>query len=119
VIQRRARRIDLSCMATDPLSAHLGATERLVALRFAGNRLVGRDVVETAMPPRALSPRGLQVLQLLAEGMTNSEIAARIYVAPETVKKHVAAVLNALGAENRAHAVAIAFRRGLLASGCA
>jgi len=68
-----------------------------------------------ASPARPrLSRRGREVLALLAEGYDNKEIARRLHVGPETVKTHVRNVLVALNARNRAHAVAIAFRSGLL-----
>ncbi|MER3487645.1 MAG: hypothetical protein C4307_02360 [Chloroflexota bacterium] len=61
-----------------------------------------------------LSARGRQVLRLLANGYGNKEIALVLRVGPETVKTHVRNVLVALNARNRAHAVAIAYRLGLL-----
>ena len=61
-----------------------------------------------------MSPRRRQVLALVAEGLTNQEIADRLGIRPETVKTHVRAILSELGARNRAHAVTLGFRRGLL-----
>ena len=63
---------------------------------------------------RALSERECEVLVLVAEGYTSKDIGGKLYVAEETVKSHVANVLGYLGARNRAHAVAIAIRKGLL-----
>lgn len=57
------------------------------------------------------------MLALLAEGYGNKEIAQRLQVGPETVKTHLRNVLVALNARNRAHAVAIALRAGLIGSG--
>jgi DNA-binding NarL/FixJ family response regulator len=61
------------------------------------------------------SRRELEVLELIAEGFSNRHIADRLCLSVETVKSHVRALLKKLGANSRAHAVAIAFREGLLA----
>lgn len=58
-----------------------------------------------------LSLREQQVLQLVAEGLTNFEIGQKLIVAEETVKSHIRKVLNKTGAKTRAQAVAIAMRR--------
>jgi DNA-binding NarL/FixJ family response regulator len=71
-------------------------------------------VARVDAPPTHLSPRARQVLRLLAEGFENKEIAIALRVTPETIKSHVKNLLTCLGAKNRAHAVAIAFRRDLL-----
>ena len=60
-----------------------------------------------------LSPRELDVLRLLASGMPNKEIAARLNLAPRTAANHVAAVLAKLGVQSRAAAAAFAVRHGL------
>jgi len=62
----------------------------------------------------ALTPRELEVLQLLAEGMANKAIAARLGISDQTVKFHVAAICGKLGAANRTDAVRRAFKRGLV-----
>jgi DNA-binding NarL/FixJ family response regulator len=61
-----------------------------------------------------LTPRELEVLQLLAEGMANKAIAGRLGISDQTVKFHVAAICGKLGAANRTDAVRRAFRRGLV-----
>jgi len=60
-----------------------------------------------------LSPREREVLRLLAAGMSNKEIATRLYVTTETVKKHLGSVYRKLGVDSRAQAVAHAVRKGL------
>lgn len=62
----------------------------------------------------ALTSRELDVLRLLAAGLTNREIGARLFLSPETVKTHLQSLYRKLGVEGRAHAVAIALRRGYL-----
>jgi DNA-binding NarL/FixJ family response regulator len=63
----------------------------------------------------ALTPRESQVLHLLADGLPNKAIAARLGIGDETVKFHLAAVFGKLGATNRTDAVRQAIRRGLVA----
>lgn len=61
-----------------------------------------------------LTPREHEVLQLMAEGLSNAEIAARLVVGVETVRTHVASVLAKLGARDRTQAVVFALTRGIL-----
>jgi pimeloyl-ACP methyl ester carboxylesterase/DNA-binding CsgD family transcriptional regulator len=65
----------------------------------------------------ALSTRELEVLALLAEGMTNAQIAEALVVAPATVSRHVHNLLNKLGMNRRAEAAVYAARHGLAESG--
>jgi two-component system nitrate/nitrite response regulator NarL len=62
----------------------------------------------------ALTAREVQVLELLAEGLPNKAIAARLGISDQTVKFHVAAISGKLGAHNRTEAVRLAVRRGLV-----
>jgi NarL family two-component system response regulator LiaR len=61
-----------------------------------------------------LSSRELQVLALVAEGLSNEEIAEQLVISPYTVKNHVSACISKLGANNRTQAVKIAIDNGLL-----
>lgn len=64
--------------------------------------------------PTTLTVRQRHVLQLLAQGSPNKQIARELGISPATVKAHVAQVLAALGAGNRTEAVMVAHQRGLL-----
>ncbi len=61
-----------------------------------------------------LTPREVQVLELLAEGLPNKAIAARLHISDQTVKFHVSSISGKLGAANRTDAVRRAVRRGLI-----
>lgn len=63
---------------------------------------------------RRLTDRELEILQLLADGHENNEIARRLYISLETVKTHVRRLLKKLEARSRTHAVAIALRQKLV-----
>ena len=75
------------------------------------------ELVDPRVPRRRpLSNREYQVLQLVADGLSNQHIAESMFVSVETVRSHIKSMLRKLEARDRAHAVAIGFRLGLLAS---
>jgi DNA-binding NarL/FixJ family response regulator len=61
-----------------------------------------------------LTPREIEVLELLAEGLPNKAIGVRLKISDQTVKFHVASIIGKLGASNRTDAVRLAVRRGLV-----
>ncbi len=65
------------------------------------------------LPPAKLTPRQLQVLQLLMQGQPNKLIARALGLTEGTVKIHVAAILRTLQARNRTEAVVVARRLGI------
>jgi DNA-binding NarL/FixJ family response regulator len=76
------------------------------------------DVIPFQAPLKELeqepTPREIEVLQLISEGLVNREIGRLLFLSEETVKSHVRHLLAKLHARSRAHAVAVGFRRGLL-----
>lgn len=69
---------------------------------------------ESASPADALTPRELEVLTLVAEGLANKAIASQLGISDHTVKFHINAVMNKLGAQSRTEAVVRATRLGLI-----
>jgi len=61
-----------------------------------------------------LSSRELEVLKLMVEGQSNSEIAARLYLSHNTIKTHVRGIFNKLGVDHRVQAAVVALRQGLI-----
>jgi DNA-binding NarL/FixJ family response regulator len=70
--------------------------------------------VRSAAPPEALSAREAQILALLAEGLVNKQIAARLGISRHTVKTHLGALFHKLGVSTRAEAVAAGARAGVI-----
>ena len=91
--------------------------EALISPRIA-SRLVRRvrepGQIEQTVTVEALTPRELEVLALLAQGLDNSEIARALYLSQHTVKNHVSTILSKLQVENRIQAAVRAVRGGLV-----
>ncbi|HLX46120.1 MAG TPA: response regulator transcription factor [Bryobacteraceae bacterium] len=87
----------------------------LVAITPAGSAvLLGKPRRPEEALPEPLSDRELEVLNRIAEGLSNKIIAYRLEISEHTVKTHVTAILAKLGASSRTEAVAQAIRRGLI-----
>jgi RNA polymerase sigma factor (sigma-70 family) len=76
---------------------------------------VRQSMVVEELPVSPLSPRELEILQLVARGETNREIAEELGISDQTVKNHLTGVLHKLGVPNRTRAVTYALRQGWLA----
>jgi DNA-binding NarL/FixJ family response regulator len=83
-------------------------TRRLV------ERFAQRDTEPLHRDLAALTPRELEVLRMLAQGLSNAELAAQLFLAEATVKTHVARILAKLGLRDRVQAVVVAYRSGLV-----
>ena len=93
---------------------------RAVRAAFAGEAVLSPAVASRLMgqvrkpPPEAISQRELEVLALIADGATNRQAAAKLFVSEATVKTHLLHTYEKLGVRDRAAAVAEAYRRRLL-----
>lgn len=81
---------------------------------------IARRVIEHLKPPTPtptvgqLSHRELEVLKLMVEGQSNPEIAATLYLSPNTVKTHIRGIMNKLAVDDRVQAAVVALRSGLV-----
>ena len=75
---------------------------------------VRRSIAAEEAPVNPLSPREIEILQLVALGKRNQEIAADLGISIQTVKNHISAVLHKLGVPNRTRASTYAVRQGWL-----
>lgn len=81
---------------------------------------IARKVIENLKPPTPtgnvgqLSQRELEVLKLMVEGRSNPEIAAVLYLSPNTVKTHIRGIMNKLAVDDRVQAAVVALRTGLV-----
>jgi NarL family two-component system response regulator YdfI len=82
-----------------------------LALASASTRTRNREAAELFEP---LTPREKEVLQMLASGLGNKQIAAHLKISEHTAKFHVASILSKLGASSRTEAVSMGLRRGLI-----
>ena len=111
--------------ATGYLLKDAPRTELLRAVRAAArgesvlspsvaSRVLGRVRRPSNDEPDDLSPRELEILELVARGTTNREAAKRLFISEATVKTHLLHIYAKLGVNDRAAAVAVGFDRGLL-----
>ena len=101
------------------LPSHSGGEQINAAVRAAAARLwvmpvdelTARSAISMA---EALTPRELEVFQMMSEGLSNKQIAARLRISDHTAKFHVASIIGKLGAASRTDAVARGIRQGIL-----
>jgi DNA-binding NarL/FixJ family response regulator len=108
-----AEEIEQAIRALAAGRTHLDAAvqQRLVAAVLD----VGPSATAAAQPlPDDLSPREAEVLKLIAAGLSNTEIAAALFVSSATVKTHVNRIFAKVGARDRAQAVGYAYQHGLV-----
>ncbi|MEB3101391.1 response regulator [Ferviditalea candida] len=70
--------------------------------------------IENSIHPRTLNPRDLDILRLMAEGLTNREIGEKMFLSENTIKTHVLDIFRRIGVKNRIEAVVTAYRQGIL-----
>jgi DNA-binding NarL/FixJ family response regulator len=106
-----------------PRTAALEAITAALEAAAAGLVVLPADAVGHVAPqaaaqpngdPEPLTPREAQILALLAEGLGNKVIAARLGISSHTVKTHIAALFQKLGVSTRAEAVAAGARAGVI-----
>jgi DNA-binding NarL/FixJ family response regulator len=117
-LSRRAERHSANEAIEAGASAYVAMTSSAECLRTAVEAAADSDTfVDPAADDNgtgALTRRQRQTLQLLADGHSTTEVAHRLHLSAETVRTHTKATLARLGARDRAHAVAIALRTGLI-----
>jgi NarL family two-component system response regulator YdfI len=110
-----------------PRQAHVGEIVAAINAAVVGLVAVHRDALESlvpmlSVPPRglpgspqhALTPREIEVLNMLAEGLGNKTIAWRLGISEHTVKFHLGSIFSKLNASSRTEAVTLGIRQGLI-----
>jgi len=90
----------------------LGAKLTLAHVAALAERLAARPITPPAYPA-GLSAREVEVLQLVAQGLTNPQVAERLSLSPRTVEQHLRSIYNKLGVNTRAAATHFAVTQGL------
>ena len=104
-----------SAGASGFVSKNWGAHDVAMAVRMVGLGMTVFNRASAEKPVNELSEREREVLDLIASGATNREIAERLFLSPHTIKEHTSTLYRKLKARNRAEAVRRAERLGLLA----
>jgi DNA-binding NarL/FixJ family response regulator len=117
----------LQAGAVGYLPTTVGLDELLIAIRAVAKgesvlppqiaavvlrHLAGKEPADAEQPARPLTERELQVLRLAAQGLTNYDIAQRLYVSVRTVEAHLTHIYNRLGVSSRTEAVVRAMQQG-------
>jgi DNA-binding NarL/FixJ family response regulator len=90
----------------------ISPAEAMELVRYAEQ--VGREDRIVAAGVAELTPREREILRALADGLSDKEIAERLYIGDKTVRNHVTSMLSKLGAESRLQALVIAIRHGVV-----
>lgn len=93
-----------------------GATRRLIEA-YVHHQHADPALASALVLPSSLTTREVEILVLIAAGLTNSEIAARLFISPLTCKSHVSRILTKLDARDRTQLVVIAYESGLVVPG--
>lgn len=96
------------------LAAIRGAAEGRTVLDPLVSGAVVEDLARSTPQTMKLTPREMEVLRLVASGLTNRQIAGRLHVGEETVKSHVGNLLSKLGLSHRSQVAVCALKQGLL-----
>ena len=114
-----------AAIATDDLAAGTAQLHEGAELAASLNATLLRRRIalasrQASAPHAGLTAREHEVLELIAQGLSNRQIAGRLHISPSTAGVHVSHILTKLGASSRTHAAAIAHRQGLTTdlSGC-
>jgi two-component system, NarL family, response regulator YdfI len=98
----------LQAAATGLIALHPDAFDYLLSGIRSGERR------ELTFSDPILSPREIEILRMIAEGLGNKEIASKLNISDHTVKFHISSIFAKLGAANRAEAVTLGIRQGLI-----
>jgi DNA-binding NarL/FixJ family response regulator len=91
-----------------------GATRRLIEAYVADDRAASPAGYSL---PKTLTTREIEILRFIATGLTNTEIAAKLFISPLTCKSHVSRILSKLDARDRTQLVVLAYESGLIVPG--
>ena len=114
--------VEAGCVGFVPKDQPVDEVARAIVAAVRGEAVISPSVLARVLPrlrrrggpSEGLSPRELDVLRLLAEGLGNDAIAAQLSLTRNTVRNHAQRILTKLGAHSRLEAVAVAARQGLV-----